>query len=75
MAKRRNMGGRPAKNATVTPMKLSKENREIAKIIGDGNMTYGVEKALKFYAIYHDSLIKLDEKVKAIKSVLENTLQ
>ena len=53
-AKRRNMGGRPAKaGASVTPMKLSKENREIAKIIGDGNMTYGVEKALKFYAIYH----------------------
>ena len=71
MAKRRNMGGRPAKaGASVTPMKLSKEDREIAKTIGDGNMTAGVEKALKFYAGYHDSLAKLDEEVKAIESVL-----
>ena len=46
------MGGRPAKaGASVTPMKLSKEDRAIAKTIGDGNMTYGVEKALKFYKI------------------------
>ena len=52
MAKRRNMGGRPAKEgASVTPMKLSKEDRAIAKTIGNGNMTAGVEKALKFYKI------------------------
>ena len=51
MAKR-NMGGRPAKaGASVTPMKLSKEDSAIAKTIGDGNMTAGVEKALKFYKI------------------------
>lgn len=114
MAKRRNLGGRPAKqNATVTPMRLSKENREIAKTIGDGNMTAGVERALslalllskedcnliravlikelnqiekektasillgtrKFYTSYldsyHESLAKLDEKLKTIESVLE----
>ena len=56
MSKRRNMGGRPAKaGASVTPMKLSKEDREIAKTIGDGNMTAGVEIALslasQFYKI------------------------
>lgn len=113
MAKRRNMGGRPAKaGASVTPMKLSEENREIAKTIGSGNMTAGVEKALflasllseedynlirvalrnelkrvqkekassillanrTFYTNYHDSLARLDEKVKAIELVLENTI-
>ena len=56
MAKRRNMGGRPAKEgASVTLMKLSKEDRAIAKTIGDGKMTAGVEKALsladQFYKI------------------------
>ena len=56
MSKRRNMGGRPAKEgASVTPMKLSQKDRAIAKTIGDGNMTAGVEKALslasQFYKI------------------------
>ncbi len=104
MAKRQNMGGRPAKKgASVTPMKLSKENREIAKTIGNGNMTAGVEKALSLAlllskedcnlirvvldkelnrvqkekekassTLFGNSLAKLDEKVKAIESVLEN---
>ena len=57
MAKRRSMGGRPAKEgASVTPMKLSQKDRAIAKTIGSGNMTAGVEKALSLASQFYKTL-------------------
>jgi hypothetical protein len=36
-------------NSKKTPMQLSEKSRKLASIVGEGNMTEGVERSLKFY--------------------------
>lgn len=49
MAKGWKTGGRAAKNGSLVSMKLTEEVKDKARLIGEGNLTFGVETAVKEY--------------------------